>query len=88
MLYLKVQTEGYVAFSSGMNNVMFGDRLAVKRVTGIESTFHVSAFFRHELPESLYEKCREGFEACRDELAAVRETEDGNPVGITLDYLD
>lgn len=68
MLYLKVQTEGYIAFSSGMNNIMFGDRLAILPLIGVDTEFSVSAFYHDELTGSAYSSCREGFEWCRDEL--------------------
>ena len=68
MLYLKVQTEGYVAFSSSLNNVMFGDSLAIVPVTGVDSSFTVSAFYGDNLPEAAYQACRKGFESCRDAM--------------------
>ena len=65
MLYLKVQTEGYVAFSSSLNNAMFGDALAIVPVTGIDSTFRVSAFYSDEFIGEAYEACRDGFKSCQ-----------------------
>lgn len=70
MLYLKVQTEGYVAFSSGLNNALFGDRLAVVPITGIDTAFTVSAFYGDELADEAYEACRRGFESCRVAMSA------------------
>ena len=72
MLYLKVQTEGYVALSSSMNNVMFGDSVAIVPIEDIDSTFMVSAFYSDEIESVVYAKCREGFEACRDAIRKRR----------------
>ncbi len=63
-LFLKVQAEGYVAFSSGLNNVMFGDGLAIVAITGIDSSFSVSAFYGEDLPETSYQACCRAFESC------------------------
>lgn len=78
MLYLKVQTEGYVAFSSGLNNAMFGDSLAIIPVVGVDSSFSVSAFYSDELSGEAYEACKKGFEACQASMKtwdAAHETE-------------
>lgn len=74
MLYLKVQTEGYVAFSSSMNNAMFGDSLAIVPIVGIDPTFSVSAFYSDTLDDAVYEKCREVFEACHAAMESRSET--------------
>ena len=68
MLYLKVQTEGYVAFSSGMNNVMFGERLAVLPVEGVNTDFSVSAFYHDEFIGEPYAACCDTFEWCSNVL--------------------
>lgn len=68
MLFLKVQTEEYVALSSGMNNVIFGNNLAIVPVNDIKAEFSVSAFYRKGLSEDVFAMCREGFEACRSAL--------------------
>ena len=69
MLVLKVQTEGYVAFSSGKNNAMFGDRLSILSVDGLDTSFAVSAFYHDDFLGDAFCACREGFEWCRDNLA-------------------
>ena len=69
MLYLKVQAEGYVALSSGMNNAMFGDTLEVVPIREIDARFTVSAFYRDGLNKNVTAMCRRGFEICRDEIA-------------------
>ena len=66
MLYLKVQTENYIAFSSGMNNVMFADSLRVLSVEDVDTSFSVSAFYHDGFTGPLYRACCEGFEWCRD----------------------
>lgn len=68
MLYLKVQTEGYVAFSSGMNNAMFGQRLAVLPVEGVNTDFSVSAFYHDDFTSAPYAACCKTFEWCREAL--------------------
>lgn len=68
MLYLKVQTENLVALSSGMNNVMFGDSLAVVPVSGADMSFSVSAFYHDDFDGIGYEACCDGFEACRKRM--------------------
>ncbi|MBP3866919.1 MAG: hypothetical protein J6D25_03835, partial [Eggerthellaceae bacterium] len=60
MLYLKVQTEGYVAFSSNMNNAMFGDNLAIVPVIGVDSTFSVSAFYSDALDDVTFVNAARG----------------------------
>lgn len=68
MLYLKVQTEDYVALSSGMNSAMFGDALRIVPIKDMDAKFTVSAFYRDGLDENAAVMCRFGFEACRDEI--------------------
>ena len=68
MLYLKVQTESYVAFSSGMNNAMFGDQLAVLHITDADTSFSVSAFYSDDFVGQAYRACCDGFSWCRDAL--------------------
>ena len=87
-LYLKVQAEGYVAFSSSLNNAMFGDSLAIVPVTGFDSSFTVSAFYRDDLLEDAYRACCKGFESCRDVMAAVGGTAEQGAVGFTLATFD
>ena len=70
MLYFKVQTEGYVAFSSGLNNAMFGDQLAVIPITSIDSSFKVSAFYNDGFVGELFDACRKGFESCHNAMKA------------------
>ena len=70
-LYLKVQADCYVAFSSGLNNAMFGNRLAVVPIVGIDSSFKVSAFYRDDFVGELFVACRSGFEACRNAIRSA-----------------
>lgn len=65
ILYLKVQTEGYVAFSSGMNNYMFNGQLAVLEIAGVDTSFSVSAFYHDDFQGEAYQACRAGFEWCQ-----------------------
>ena len=81
MLYLKVQTEGYVALSSNMNNTMFGDKLAVLPILETDAEFYVSAFYHDDLAGLAYEACKDGFEWCQNTL------KDWTP-GITLEFFD
>ena len=88
MLYLKVQAEGYVAFSSGLNNAMFGDNLAIVPITGIDSSFTVSAFYNDGAPEEELRKCRMGFESCRGILGKSNDPNAKSPIGFSLAALD
>ena len=88
MLYLKVQAEGYVAFSSGLNNAMFGDNLAIVPVRGIDSSFTVSAFYNDGLPEESFRACRMGFESCRDNMRASNSPNEGGIIGFSLGSFD
>lgn len=83
-LYLKVQAEGYVAFSSGLNNAMFGDRLAIVPVLGIDPSFTVSAFYNDDVPENVLQACRKGFESCRDAMKHASEANRENLIGFSL----
>lgn len=83
MLYLKVQTEGYVAFSSSMNNTMFGDNVAIVPVKGADSSFSVSAFYADNLQEKEFNACQQAFEWCRTNLSGHDSDASGN-VGIVL----
>ena len=67
-LYLKVQTERCVAFSSGLNNVMFGGRLAILPIVGIDPSFKVSAFYSDDFVGEIFYECRKGFESCQEAL--------------------
>lgn len=69
MLYLKVQTEGYVAFSSGKNNLMFGDQLVELAITDVDVSFSTAAFYHDEFAGEPLEACREGFECSGRGLA-------------------
>ena len=84
MLYLKVQTEGYVAFSSSMNNTMFADSVAILPIRDIDSTFSVSAFYSDALDECVFRKCREGFEACHDAMAKRPAESDVGTAGFSM----
>lgn len=68
MLYLKVQTEEYVAFSSGMNNAIFSDSLAVLPIHDADTSFAVSAFYHDEFIGAPFRACCDGFEWCRAAL--------------------
>lgn len=69
MLYLKVQTEGYVAFSSGMNNMMFGNQLTQLPVVGADVSFSTVAYYHDEFIGAPLDACREGFECSARALA-------------------
>lgn len=84
MLYLKVQTEGYVAFSSSLNNSMFGDSLAIVPITGIDTSFSVSAFYSDELNSDAFDSCRKGFESCRAAMETWDASRESDAVGFTL----
>jgi len=87
-LYLKVQAEGYIAFSSGLNNAMFGDQLAIVPVTGVDSTFRVSAFYSDDLPPDAFEACRKGFESCRAAMKTWDASEESNYNGFSMGIFD
>ena len=84
MLYLKVQTEGYIAFSSSLNNVMFGDQLAIIPVTGVDSSFRVSAFYSDDLPVAAYEACRKGFESCQAAMKTWNAAQEMAAIGFSM----
>ena len=84
LLYLKVQAEGYVAFSSGLNNAMFGGQLAILPITGADTTFSVSAFYVEDLPGDVYRMLSKAFEWCRDTMGDVDALEDGPLVGLSF----
>lgn len=84
MLYLKVQTEGYIAFSSSLNNVMFGDRLAIVPILGIDPSFSVSAFYRDDIPTEAYEACCKGFESCHEAMKTWGSSNENDFVGISM----
>ena len=88
MLYLKVQAEGFVAFSSGLNNAMFGDKLAILPVTGIDTSFKVSAFYGDDLPSEAYSACRKGFESCQAAMKAWDASKEANAVGFSVAAFD
>ena len=84
MLYLKVQTEGFIAFCSGLNSAMFGNKLAILPVTDIDSSFTVSAFYRDDLPIEGFEACRKGFEACNESMKSWDGSSEHAPIGFSL----
>ncbi len=84
MLYLKVQTEGFVAFSSGLNNAMFGDALAIVPVTGIDSSFSVSAFYSDDIPADAYDACRKGFESCQQSMRSWDAAKENDAIGFSM----
>lgn len=88
MLYLKVQTEDYIAFSSSLNNAMFGDRLAIIPITGIDTTFHVSAFYSDDLPAVAYEACRKGFESCQAAMKTWDASQEADAPGFSMASFD
>ena len=88
MLYLKVQAEGYIAFSSGLNNAMFGNNLAIVPVKGIDSSFTVSAFYNDGLPEESFRACRKGFESCRKSMRKSSDSDGGGSIGFSLAAFD
>ncbi len=88
MLYLKVQTEGFVAFSSGLNNVMFGDRLAIIPIVGVDSTFRVSAFYSDDLPADAFAACRKGFGSCAVAMRNWDAAQEADGVGFSLASFD
>lgn len=93
MLYLKVQTEDYVALSSGMNNSMFGDTLLIVPISDLDARFTVSAFYRDGLDTPAASMCRRGFEACRDAIKKRSLTDSSKGLsardaGFTFEYFD
>ena len=88
MLYLKVQTEGFVAFSSGLNNSMFGDRLAIVPIVGMDTSFTVSAFYSDDLLPGAYKACREGFESCREAMKAWDASQESSGIGFSMPNFD
>lgn len=68
MLYLKVKTEGYVAFSSAMNNALFGRAVAVLPLLDCDSCFKVSAFYDNDFTGEAFAACEKTLEWCREHL--------------------
>ena len=77
MLYLKVQTERYVAFSSGLNNSMFGNQLAIIPILGVDSSFKVSAFYHDDYVGNAFVACRKGFESCQKAMESLKDSPSG-----------
>lgn len=71
-IYLKVQTEDYVVFSSSANSSVFGSDLVSIPVVDIDSTFSVSAFYRNGLDDGILEACHDTLEECRKALKKER----------------
>ena len=69
MLNLKVQAEGYIAFSSGRNKSQFDDGFVMLPLTDVNTSFVVSAFYHDDFTGDAYRSCREAFEWCHDSLA-------------------
>lgn len=88
MLYLKVQTEGFIAFSSGLNNAMFGDALAIVPITGVDSSFRVSAFYGDDLPADAYDACRKGFESCQAAMKSWDAAKEQEAIGFSMASFD
>ena len=84
LLYLKVQAEGYIAFTSGLNSAMFGDRLAIVPIAGVDTTFSVSAFYGNHFIGDVFIACRKGFESCRAALNEQEAGRGGDIVGFTM----
>lgn len=84
MLYLKVQTEGYIALSSGLNNAMFGDQLAIVPLTGVDSSFSVSAFYSDDLGNPAYDACRKGFESCQAAMKGWDASRENDVIGFSM----
>lgn len=88
LLYLKVQAEGYVAFSSGLNNALFGGQLAIIPITGVDTKFSVSAFYSDSLSEEACRACREGFECCRDAMKGWNSSKGESSIGFAFSRFD
>ena len=69
MQNLKVQTEGYIAFSSGLNRSQFDDGFVMLPVKDANTSFVVSAFYHDDFTGEAYRACCEVFEWCHDILA-------------------
>ena len=63
-IYLKIQTEDYIVFSSKSNSSVFGDHLVCLPITDIDSRFSVSAFYRNGFTGEAFKACRDAFESC------------------------
>lgn len=64
-LYLRLQTEGCVTLTSGMNSAMFGGNVAIVPIVGADASFAVSAFYGDGMDDALVDACRRAFESCR-----------------------
>ena len=69
LLYLKIKTEGYVAFISGMNASIFDGPLAIIPIRDMDLNFDINVFYHDEFTGDVFEACRTGFEDCRRALA-------------------
>lgn len=85
-LYIRLQTEGCVTVSSGLNNAMYGDRLAIVPITGVDAAFSVSAFYGPGLEGPVADACRRGFDACRTALESW-DASQGDFISITVSGL-
>ena len=85
MMYLKVQTEGFIALASGMTCAMLGDSVAIVPIKGVDTAFTVSAFYRDGMGRSLHAMCRRGIESCQADIAKWAGGLDGAEYGFTFD---
>ena len=74
-IYLKVQTEDYVVFSSSADVSMFGSDLVSVPILDIESTVSVSAFYRNGLDQDTLDACHSVLAQCRKTLKNGRRSE-------------
>lgn len=88
MLYLKVQAEGYIAFSSGLNNAMFGNQLVIVPILGVDPSFSVSAFYRNDFSGEAYRACCKGFESCHEAMKAWSPAKEHDFIGISMPSFD
>lgn len=68
MLYLKIETEEYLALVSRLNASMFSDSLLILPISGLETDFKISAFYHDEFDGNLYKIFCDEFEKCRRSL--------------------
>ena len=67
-LYLEVEINNFVGFSSGFNRPIYGDRVAFLLLKDVETKIDICAFWRDSLEGSVLKACEEAIGVCRKNI--------------------
>ncbi len=70
-LYLELEVQQGVGFSSGFNRITYSDKYVFLPILDADTHIEVSAFWRESLSGYTLSACHEAIEACRDTLGSV-----------------